>query len=108
MKKTNKILSMIRLGDYSASERLLADISLQLVEQLHGNGGNCGATKHFLWEMKYIIDRLVKLMEANVRAAMQFLFHMDLYIMHILLSATIFRSLNQMPDSRLPEPDAPS
>ncbi|KAG0487284.1 hypothetical protein HPP92_009379 [Vanilla planifolia] len=47
MKKTNKILSMIRLGDYSASERLLADISLQLVEQIHGNGGNCGATKHF-------------------------------------------------------------
>ncbi|KAG2694065.1 hypothetical protein I3760_08G123700 [Carya illinoinensis] len=86
-----KVLSMSRLGGAGAVAQLVADVPLSSVE---GEGIE-GATNQQAWE-KWSNDgteqQVVKLMEEDMGAAMQFLQSKALCIMPVSLASAIFRT----------------
>nr|GEW75754.1 transcription factor UNE12-like [Tanacetum cinerariifolium] len=95
-----KVLSMNRLGGAGAVAQLVSDVSLQSVE---------GDPAWENWLNDDTEREVVKLMEEDVGAAMQFLQSKALCIMPISLASLIYPT--QQPDTSFlvkPEPSAPS
>nr|GEY24666.1 transcription factor UNE12 [Tanacetum cinerariifolium] len=103
-----KVLSINRLGGAGAVVQLVFDVSLQSVkEDANENGYNQPAWEN--WSNDDIEREVVKLMEEDVGAAMQFLQSKVLCIMPISLASLIYPT--QQPDTSSlvkPEPFAPS
>nr|GFB11557.1 hypothetical protein [Tanacetum cinerariifolium] len=103
-----KVLSMNRLGGAGAVAQLVSDVSLQSVE----GDGNENRYNQLAWDNWLNDDterEVVKLMEEDVGAAMQFLQSKALCIMPISLASLIYPT--QQPDTSSlvkPEPSAPS
>ncbi|KAK4798097.1 hypothetical protein SAY86_030423 [Trapa natans] len=104
-----KVLSVSRMGGPGAVAKLIADVPLSSVEGESMEGLNNAQPAWDKWSTDGIEQRVAKLMEEDVGAAMQFLQSKALCIMPISLASAVF-SMNQ-PDSQLllePESMAPT
>ncbi|KAJ8543130.1 hypothetical protein K7X08_005653 [Anisodus acutangulus] len=104
-----KVLSMSRLGGAGAVAPLVTDIPISSVEEESSEGGNNNQPAWEKWSSDGTERQVVKLMEENVGAAMQFLQSKALCIMPISLASTIYHS--QPPDTSSlvkPETNPPS
>ncbi|CAI9775933.1 unnamed protein product [Fraxinus pennsylvanica] len=103
-----KVLSMSRLGGAGAVAQLVADIPLQSIEDETVERG----LNHQVWEKWSNVEterEVVKLMEEDVGAAMQFLQSKSLCIMPISLAALVYPTTqSDNPTTIKSEPSGPS
>ncbi|KAE9589627.1 hypothetical protein Lal_00000336 [Lupinus albus] len=94
-----KVLSMSRLGGAGAVAQLVSDVPFSAVEKQGEDNGGGNEQEWEKWSNDGTEEKVVKLMEEDVGAAMQFLQSKALCIMPISLASTIFHMPQSEPSS---------